>query len=78
MADGVFDAVCPRPNRVTNTDAALVERRAARKAVAGYALDADDLRFLLDVLRLWPKDDEDALHTHPMVERRDRSFKADG
>ncbi len=35
----------------------VAERDVARRAVAGFATDSSDLRYLLDVLGLWPKDD---------------------
>lgn len=71
MADGIFDGHCPKPEPVTDVEAALAQRRSARKAVAGFAADADDLRFLFDLLALWPRDDADALavRNKPLLSR---------
>lgn len=59
--DGIFDGICPKPDPITDVEAALRQRQAARKAVAGFASDAEDLRYLLTVLALWPSDDSEAL-----------------
>lgn len=38
----------------------VAERAAARLTAAGHATDADDLRFLLSAMGLWPSDDVNA------------------
>lgn len=45
------------PGRAPVTPRSAEERHRARRAVAGFALDADDLRRMLDVLDLWPSRD---------------------
>jgi hypothetical protein len=60
VGDGIFDGRCPRPGRVADVQTALQQRDHVRKVVAGFATDADDLRYLLDALALWPSDDEEA------------------
>lgn len=76
--DGIFDARCPKPDSVTDVAAALEQRQAARKAVAGFAADTQDLRYLLDVLALWPADDETALavRNKPLFSRTAQLTKA--
>lgn len=75
MPGGVFEAKCPKPDRITDPSAALAERQRARLAVAGFATDAEELAHFLSVLGLWPTDDEDAVRNLPLVDRRDRTVK---
>lgn len=51
MGDFYVDGISPVPPR------SVVERQAARLTVARFALDAQDLRGLLDCLGLWRADD---------------------
>lgn len=54
MADLFIEGIAPVAPRT------IAERDRARRAVAGFARDAADLRYLFNVTGLWPADDAEA------------------
>lgn len=65
------------PSRPDYRLSASEKRDAARRCVAGQARDAEDLRFLLTVMGLWPGQDDQRFPTtrlaagnEPMITRR--------
>jgi hypothetical protein len=43
----------------------VAERGRARRVVARFATDAEDLKYLLNLTGLWPRDDAEALPLTP-------------
>lgn len=75
MPDALFTARFPHAGRV-DPRVALEIRHKARLKVATMAADVEDLRYLLDVLGLWPRQDEESVSAAgmPLMDRADARF----